>query len=68
MSPVERETQKRESDREKVRSTKEIAEQQFSIQACSVAPMHDVAGPLEHFKEILKISCEGLRETETERE
>lgn len=40
MSPVERE-------REKLRSSEEITEeQQSSIQACSVVPVHDVAGPL----------------------
>lgn len=47
---------------EKLRSTKEITEeQQFSIQAWSVAPMHDAADPQWQSATTLKISC-GLNE------
>lgn len=46
MSPVERERQKIGETWRELRSTKEITEeQQFYIQASSVAPMHDGAVP-----------------------
>lgn len=45
----------REREGEKLRSTKEITEEQFSIQACSVAPMHDGAAPLWQSETMFKI-------------
>lgn len=61
MSPVERQRE------EKLGSTKEIGEkQQFSIQAGSAAPMHDVAGPLGAAATAFKISCGAVKRRQTE--
>lgn len=64
MSPVERETENRERHGERLRSTKEMTQEQpFAIQACSIAPMHDEAALLgQSAKKMLQNSGGVVRE------